>query len=222
MTKPAVLFLDLDETLYPHSSGLWERIGERIQRYIERALHMPPEEAERLRVRYLQTYGTTLQGLREEYQVNPIDYMSFIHDVPVESLLKPDAELKKMLSRITVPRIIFTNAPASHALRVVKSLDIEDEIDDIIDILRLDYANKPRSEAYARALRLAGDPDPHECVFVDDRIDNLQPAAALGMRTILVGQGNLPPDAQIVHIPDITKLLEFVPELANTSDPSGG
>lgn len=43
--------------------------------------------------------------------------------------------------------------------------------------------NKPAADAYRAALRAAGDPDPADVIFVDDREDNIAAADALHLRT---------------------------------------
>ncbi|MEU1621483.1 HAD-IA family hydrolase [Streptomyces sp. NPDC005722] len=44
--------------------------------------------------------------------------------------------------------------------------------------------NKPSSKAYEAALAAAGWPDPSQTLFVDDRAENTEAAARLGMRTL--------------------------------------
>ena len=146
------LFLDLDDTLYPHTSGLWEAVGGRIQSYIEMKLNLCTEDASLLRAQYLAQFGTTLNGLMRNHQIDPMEYLDYVHDVPVENLIPPDPELQTMLASISIPRIIFTNAYLDYAMRVLKQLGISDLIDEIIDILALDFSNKPDPKAYKRAL----------------------------------------------------------------------
>ncbi|MEU6324964.1 HAD-IA family hydrolase [Streptomyces sp. NPDC047009] len=44
--------------------------------------------------------------------------------------------------------------------------------------------NKPAPGAYRAALEAAGNPDPRRTLFVDDRLDNCNAAAELGLRTL--------------------------------------
>ena len=87
-----------------------------------------------------------------------------------------------------------------------------------MDILALDFVNKPQPGAYYRALEILGDPSPKDCVFVDDRIENLHPAKDLGMTTVLVeeetnGSMDLPTHDEIIRIEKIETLLTVLPEL---------
>ncbi len=205
----STLFLDLDDTLYPRTSGLWEAVGGRIQSYIEMKLNISTDDASLLRAQYLAQFGTTLNGLMRNHQIDPMEYLDYVHDVPVENLIPPDPELQTMLASITIPRIIFTNAYLAYAMRVLMQLGVSDLIDQIIDILALDFSNKPDPEAYHRALALAGNPSSATCLLVDDRYPNLSAAAEFGMTTVLVGDGVVEGkvDYTIEHIHALTNAV---------------
>ena len=64
------LFFDLDDTLYPAHSGLWEAILQRMQDYMLDLVDLPADQLAALRQSYLEKYGTTLRGLQREYHVN--------------------------------------------------------------------------------------------------------------------------------------------------------
>src|SRR4030043_1126372 len=52
------LFFDLDDTLYPASSGLWDAIRIRMNEYMQRLIDLPIGEIVKLRQGYLEKYGT--------------------------------------------------------------------------------------------------------------------------------------------------------------------
>ena len=56
---------DLDNCLYPHSSGLFALIDERMTAYIHRMLACDEEEAFRVQKDHFHTHGTTLAGLMQ-------------------------------------------------------------------------------------------------------------------------------------------------------------
>lgn len=204
-----VVFFDLDDTLYPPSSGVWTAIGERIQTYVMNRLGVSYDEATRLRRSYFEQYGTTLNGLWHLHAVDPHDYLAFVHDIPLESMIRPDPDLRSMLQTLPQKRVVFTNASRAHAERVLAALDVASEIDSIIDLVALEMVNKPEAPAYERALGLAGETDPHRCVLADDLPQNLLPARALGMTTVLVGarQADGGCDLRIERIADLTRAL---------------
>lgn len=206
------LFLDLDDTLYPGSSGVWQAIGVRIHEYMVQRVGIAPEDADRLRGTYLDAYGTTLNGLVANFHVDPHDYLEFVHDIPVEEMLEPDPSLRQMLASLAQRKVVFTNANRRHADRVLKRLGIADVINTIADLFALEMTNKPEAAAYRKAMALAGEPDPTACVIVDDMLRNLIPAGRLGMTTVLISSNDVhaPVDRRIASIHELTAAL---PEL---------
>jgi putative hydrolase of the HAD superfamily len=214
MTPYRVVFLDLDDTMYPSTSGLWGAIGDRINLFLTDRLALDPMTAGDIRDRYLTEYGTTLNGLIAEYHINPYEYLVFVHDVPLETMLQPNPELAAMLGRLSQKRVIFTNSYLPHVERVLKRLGVESLIDQVVDIVSLDFVNKPRQESYQRALGLCGETEPAACVIVDDRALNLEPAASMGMQPVLVDERGQSPDG-LPRIQRITQLVELLPELVS-------
>ena len=218
MTSYRTLFLDLDDTLYPSTSGLWQAIGDRILAFMTERLSVPADEADALRAEYLHSYGTTLNGLRIHFQVDPYEYLTFVHEIPIDDFLQPDPILRAMLANLPQKRVIFTNSSHYHTERVILRLGIENEIDQVIDIFALDFINKPEPEAYQKALSLAGEHNPTACLIVDDRFVNLIPAKSLGMTTILISDDQRHPQIDF-YINHISELTSVVPSL-NHGPPS--
>jgi putative hydrolase of the HAD superfamily len=202
----AFALFDLDDTLYGPQTGLWEAIGERIERFMVERLQLASAGVPALRRRYFEAFGTTLNGLRYEHHVDPGDYLAYVHDIPLEQYLRPNPALDGMLARLPLVKVIFTNADAAHAMRVLNCLGVGHHFRDIVDIHALGFANKPQASAYQLALRQIS-ADPRTCVYIDDMARNLAPARALGMLTVLVNHPHHPPpdDVDIV-IPNILAL----------------
>ncbi len=203
-------FVDLDDTLYPPSSGLWDLIRKRIDLYMSERLKIPPEQIPGMRRNLFETYGTTMRGLQATYQIDPTDYLAFVHDVPVEERLRPDDELRRLLDSYPQHKIIFTNADRVHATRVMNALQIQDCFEEIVDIYCLDPACKPQPESFQIAMRLAGETDPHSCLLVDDAPRNLSAARLLGFTTILVGS-SIPHPSSLYTIQSIKDLPQVLP-----------
>ena len=70
MQSYEVLCIDLDETIYSKSNGIWRLITDRINHFMIDRLQIPLEDTQDLRQHYLDTYGTTLNGLLENYEVS--------------------------------------------------------------------------------------------------------------------------------------------------------
>jgi len=189
----STLLFDLDDTLYPPTSGLWDAIRERMNDYMTELIGLPRNEIVALRQKYLETYGTTLRGLQHYYDVDTDEYLAFVHDLPLEKFIKPDTDLRTMLLSLPQHRWIFTNADANHANRVLNILGVSDCFDGIIDIHAIDFACKPEIIAYQRALAITGEIDPNHCIIFDDSVRNLSPARQLGFYTVLVGKNGPEP-----------------------------
>jgi putative hydrolase of the HAD superfamily len=180
------LLFDLDNTLYAPERNLFGLIDERINRYMHEVVGIPLEEVDELRCIYWQRYGVTMQGLMRHHQVDPEDYLDYVHDIDVASRLAPDPTLRRVLEELPLRRAVFTNASTGHGERVLQALGLSDVFEEIFDIRVANYLPKPYPEPYhavlARLCLPAG-----RCIMVEDTPENLQTAKALGMGTILVG-----------------------------------
>lgn len=190
-------FFDLDETLYPASSGLWQLMRVRIDAYLRERLGFPPEEIDAVREKYFREYGTTLRGLQINHQVDMDDYLAYVHDVPLEQYLRPDPRLRAALEGLSARKFIFTNADCAHAGRVTRALGLEGVFDGCIDVHVIAPYCKPMPEAFEKALAAAGSPEPRTCVLLDDQARITRAARALGMYTVLVGKDDPGADADL-------------------------
>lgn len=182
----STLLIDLDDTVYPVETGIWKAIRQRIDLYVAQHFHLPMEEARYLRQQLFQRYGTTLRGLRAEYQIDEDEYLGFVHDIPLSDYLQPDPALGKILAGYPQRRLIFTNADSRHARRVLDALGLAACFEDIIDIKVTHPFCKPMQEAFQIALQRCGEADPSRCVLVDDQALNVKAARSVGMHAIRV------------------------------------
>ena len=84
------LICDLDNTLYPPSRGVVERVDVLINRFMVERLGMSLDEAGSLRARYRDAHGTTLNGLMLHHEIEPNEYLEAVHAIAVEvNLLGP-------------------------------------------------------------------------------------------------------------------------------------
>ncbi len=186
-----------------------QAIGDRINRFMIERLGVKPEEVSRIRDDFLKAFGTTLNALRRYYCVDPDEFLAFVHDIPLDRYLQYEPALDRMLGSIELSKIIFTNADAQHARRVLSRLGILRHFESIIDIHLLEFVNKPYNRAYRRALEIIS-ARPEECVLIEDSRANIAPAAKMGMMTVMVGDGLRQNGAhyQIKSITDLKGLFE--------------
>lgn len=185
MPQYQYILFDLDDTLYPRAAGLMNAIGERILLYMIQKVGIPPDDATLKKHYYYQHYGTSLQGLIHEYQIDPVEYLNFVHDINPQDFLGASPPLNRMLQAILLPKVIFTNADMAHSQRVLDTLQVRSHFERIIDIYTLNYRSKPNPLAYQQVLEILGVPG-ESCIIVEDSARNLIPAKDLGMTTILV------------------------------------
>jgi pyrimidine 5'-nucleotidase len=189
------LFFDLDDTLYPASTGLWHAIKERMNLFMRERLCIPEADIPTLREQYFKTYGTTLRGLQQHHNVDTVDYLAYVHDVPLENFLKPNPIVREVLASLPSRKLIFTNADVPHARRVLAALQLEDIFDIIVDVNAISPYCKPMPESFAIAMELADEPDPRKCVMIDDLPRTTRAALEVGMASLLYGSDIPTPDA---------------------------
>ncbi|HOG78087.1 MAG TPA: pyrimidine 5'-nucleotidase, partial [Anaerolineaceae bacterium] len=156
--KISTLFIDLDDTVYPATTQVWQLVMKRMYIYMRDFLGIPEEEVPAMRDRLFNRYGTTLRGLQIERGIDAKAYLDYVHDVDLSAILSPDPALQSALASIHLPKIIFTNACESHARNVLGLMQLEDCFDSIIDVVAVQPYCKPEQEAYQIALELAGSP----------------------------------------------------------------
>jgi len=189
-----------------------QAIGKRINQYMVERLNIEAAEVSERRDDFLKAFGTTLNALRRFYPVDPDEYLDYVHDLPLSRYLRYEPELDQMLGRMELRKIIFTNADAKHARRVLAQLGIIRHFESIIDIHMLDFVNKPDRRAYLKALDFVS-VRPEECVLVEDSMVNIISAAKLGMTTVMVGEGSRTGGAHY-HIERIAELEELIERLS--------
>jgi putative hydrolase of the HAD superfamily len=200
------LLFDLDDTLYPYGSGAWDRVRLRIDQFLIEKMGFPQGDVSALRSRLFNQYGTTLRGLQIEYQVDMDDYLRFVHDAPLEDILSPDPELDQVLHALPQRKVIFTNAYAPHARRVMDILGVRNHFDQVVDIYTIYPYCKPEVEAFTKCLAFINE-IPENCLLIDDNPNNLDTAQALGLSTVSVGTQHHDGSP---HIADIKQLIHLL------------
>ncbi len=206
-----VILFDLDNTLYSEKCGIFDLIDVRMNEWLTNRLNIPPGEVEEFRHRYFMQYGTTLRGLMLHHQVDPREFLQYVHDVPVVDFLEVDQELRKTLEAVRARKIVFTNSDLRHADRILDALGVRDLFDMIFDIEWMHYIPKPNPEPYRQALEHI-QVSPRECLLIDDMSRNLKPARDLGMQTILIGTDSPSGDAErsISNLRELNSILEQI------------
>jgi putative hydrolase of the HAD superfamily len=206
---------DLDLTLYRPDANIMAQVRDRIALYVEQYFEISSEQAHQVRQSYYQQYGTTLGGLMAEHNVEPHGYLDFVHDVDMAKL-HPAPELRAAIEGLQGRKLIFTNADAPYAKRVLEKLELAGVFEDIFDIHRMDHVPKPALPSY-HALCQELSIDPHRALFVEDSAHNLVPAKAIGMTTIWVNHDDQADNSDHeIHIDhEITDVTEWLSQIVH-------
>ncbi len=188
---------DLDNTLYPLGTEFVVLIEGRMTAYVQQATGLPEADARALQKKYLYEHGTTLAGLMALHGVDPHDFLREVHDVSLDSL-QPDPALRQALLRLPGRRLVFTNGSAWHADRVLKHLRLDDVFEAVFHLEAADMIPKPAPATYDALISACG-VRPQASAFFEDSAHNLEPAARLGMTTVLVGPHAAAHTADFVH-----------------------
>lgn len=127
------LLFDLDDTLYPLSTGLASSVRKNIEDYMVEKLGIEQSKIAELGNLLYKNYGTTMAGLRAiGYDFDYDEYHSFVHGrLPYENL-RPDPVLRSLLLSLPIRKVIFTNADKVHALKALSRLGLEDCFEGIL------------------------------------------------------------------------------------------
>ena len=181
---------DLDDTLYPREQGVMSLVQARINAFMMDAVGLPSDEAKVLQKQFLNEHGTTLAGLMANYAIDPEKFLREVHDVPLDTL-EPNPRLDAVLGGLPGRKYVLTNGARFHAARVLERTGITGRFDGIFAIEDMDLTPKPAPSTYRRFIERFAI-IPHRAVFFEDTPRNLSPAKALGMSTILIGDGHGP------------------------------
>lgn len=175
---------DLDNTLYPASCNLFAQVDHRMRTFIQEQFSVGQDEARRLQKRYFREHGTTLRGLMDNHRLDPQPFLDFVHRIdfsPIQHSPALDAALAGLDGR----KLVFTNATAGYAERVLSRLGVSHHFEAVFDIVAAGYRPKPERDCYRRLIDRHGI-EPSRAVLFEDIARNLAPAAELGMTTVWV------------------------------------
>lgn len=178
---------DLDNTLYPPSTRLFDQIDQRMGQFIQELLGCDGQEARRVQKLYFHDHGTTLSGLMHYHATDPHEFLGFVHDIDMAPLAAAP-RLADRLARLPGRKILFTNGDDAYAAKVLAALDLAGSFEAVWDIHAMAYRPKPEPSAYTGMIE-AFAIHPDTAVFVEDMARNLSPAKALGMQTVWLDLG---------------------------------
>jgi putative hydrolase of the HAD superfamily len=183
-----VWLFDLDNTLHDAGAWIFGAMNEAMQRYVCETLGVAPAEAAVLRHRYWRRYGSTMLGLVRHHAVRPAHFLHETHRFPeLEQRVTGHRHDLAAIERLPGRRVVVTNAPRAYALRVLRALDALRLFDDVIAIedMRMFGHWRPKPDRrMLRSIAVRLGVHPSRCVLVEDALDNVRAARAVGMQAI--------------------------------------
>ena len=202
---------DLDNTLYPPASAMYDAISLRITAYVARVTGLDRPAAEQLQARYFHDYGATVVGMVKHHDVDPHHFLADVHDVDA-ACIDPDPELGALIAALPGRKIVFTNGGGGHPRRVLARLGIAQQFAHLFDLEAAGMVPKPQRGAYERLIAACAIA-PRHALLIEDTPRNLEPAYELGFITVLVGSIRPGPRPCYIHhtAPDLKSFLRGFP-----------
>ena len=175
---------DLDNTLYPPQFRLFDQIERRMTVWVMNALGVGKTEADRLRQHYWDSYGTTLAGLMREHDIDPAPYLQDVHDIDF-TVLPADPDLAARIRALPGRRIVYTNACAPYAHRVLEARGLSGLFEAVYGVEHAGFRPKPERAAFETIFTQDG-LDPTTAAMFEDDPRNLMAPHQMGMKTVHV------------------------------------
>ena len=181
LTEIKYWIFDLDNTLYSGQTKVFSEVDKKMSSFISKKFNIDLVEAKKIQKEYFYEYGTTLSGLMKNRNIDPNEFLEFVHDIDI-SWLPKDEHLKEELIKIKEKKYIFSNGSHAHIEHVTNQLGINGLFDGAFDITDADFLPKPRIEPYKKLIQKFK-LDPNKSILIEDIAHNLEQAKYLGMKT---------------------------------------
>ncbi|MBK8441286.1 MAG: pyrimidine 5'-nucleotidase [Rhodobacter sp.] len=199
---------DLDNTLYPASMRLFDQIEVKMTQWVMRRLNVTRDHADHLRQHYWALYGTTLAGLMHEHGIQPGDYLAEVHDIDF-SVLAPDPVLAGRIKALPGRRIVYTNADAPYAEKVLLARGLSGVFDAVYGVEHAGFRPKPERTAFETVFTADGLNPARAAMFEDDP-RNLAAPHEMGLRTVHIAPTRVEAPHIHHHATDLSEFLALI------------
>jgi len=208
-SAPTWIF-DLDNTLHDANPHIFPHISRSMTAYLQAHLSLDAEAAGQLRVRYWKRYGATLLGMMRHHDTDPRHFLWHTHQFPqLEHMVVREPWLRQALARLPGRKFIFSNSPVHYSRAVLEVLGIGGLFADVFCIEQTRFRPKPDASGFRRLFRRHR-LRPRACIMVEDSLENLKAAKALGMKTVWVNRSlKRPPcvDVSVASVRELPRML---------------
>ena len=165
------ILFDCDGVLYSDLEAVFGQVSRKMTEYISSKLNVDLKKAKELQTNYFHKYNTSLNGLMIHHEIDPKEFLDFVHDIDL-SFLEKDTALRYELENINLRKFVFTNGSQNHVKHIITTLGIDDQFENIFDIVDAEYHPKPEAKAFDLMIEKFKI-DPKETLYIEDIAKNL-------------------------------------------------
>ena len=165
------ILFDCDGVLYSDLKAVFGQVSRKMTEYISGKLNIDLKKAKELQTNYFHKYNTSLNGLMIHHEIDPKEFLDFVHDIDL-SFLEKDTALRYELENINLKKFVFTNGSQNHVKHITTTLGIDDQFEGIFDIVDAEYHPKPEAKAFDLMIEKFKI-DPNETLYIEDIAKNL-------------------------------------------------
>ncbi len=165
------ILFDCDGVLYSDLEAVFGQVSRKMTEYISSKLNVDLKKAKELQTNYFHKYNTSLNGLMIHHEIDPKEFLDFVHDIDL-SFLEKDTALRYELENINLRKFVFTNGSQNHVKHITTTLGIDDQFEGIFDIVDAEYHPKPEAKAFDLMIEKFKI-DPNETLYIEDIAKNL-------------------------------------------------
>ena len=165
------ILFDCDGVLYQDLEAVFGQVSRKMTEYISNKLNVDLKKAKELQTNYFHKYNTSLNGLMIHHEIDPKEFLDFVHDIDL-SFLEKDTALRHELENIDLRKFVFTNGSHDHVKHITTTLGIDDQFEGIFDIVDAEYHPKPEAKAFDLMIEKFKI-DPKETLYIEDIAKNL-------------------------------------------------
>ena len=176
------ILFDCDGVLYQDLEAVFGQVSKRMTNYISKKLNLDIKKAKDLQTNYFHKYNTSLNGLMIHHDIEPKDFLKYVHDIDL-AFMNKDLVLRKELINLNLKKFVFTNGSKEHVENIIKHLGIEDQFNGIFDIVDAEFHPKPEAKAFDLMIKKFKI-DPKETIYIEDIAKNLSIAKVRGSTTV--------------------------------------
>ena len=165
------ILFDLDGVLYQDLESVFGQVSKKMTEYIANKLDLDLKKAKELQTNYFHKYNTSLNGLMIHHDIEPEEFLKYVHDIDL-SFMKKDFILRKELENLNLKKFIFTNGSREHANNITTHLGVNDQFDGLFDIVDAEFNPKPAAKAFDLMIKKFKI-NPRETLYIEDIAKNL-------------------------------------------------